>query len=128
MGSHIFLNFFKKNKIIVIFPLLICWVISAQHGFLQFHILKVFLIDYGTPAVELVHGVLWEMLFKFFIQVFSIIILVSYNNIIKINTLFQIFCPKIILKKTESPFVLIFLTIFNAAVFLIPWHCEPLRY
>uniref|UniRef100_A0A914YEL2 Uncharacterized protein n=1 Tax=Panagrolaimus superbus TaxID=310955 RepID=A0A914YEL2_9BILA len=69
-------NLFRRSKVSVIPPLAVCSAIAAEHGFLQFYIVKVFIADFKAPAISLIHGALWEICIRFAFSLAAIIVLV----------------------------------------------------
>lgn len=72
-----FRNIFRRPKASIVPPLLVCGAIAAQHGFLQFYIVKVFLGDYNAPTIALIYGALWEICIRLAFTIAGIVVLVS---------------------------------------------------
>uniref|UniRef100_A0A914P5E3 Uncharacterized protein n=1 Tax=Panagrolaimus davidi TaxID=227884 RepID=A0A914P5E3_9BILA len=103
-------NFFRRTKASVIPPLAVCSAIAAQHGFLQFYVVKIFIADFKAPAISLIHGALWEIFIRFAFSLAVIVVLIAF--------------PKTFLLGLKSPRLLILLAIISSLSFIIPWHRE----
>uniref|UniRef100_A0A7E4W9E5 Transmembrane protein n=1 Tax=Panagrellus redivivus TaxID=6233 RepID=A0A7E4W9E5_PANRE len=96
-----------RSRDSVLPPLFVCGAIAAQHGFVQFYILKIFMVEFKASAGALIGGAIWLMFIRFVFSVTGIVSMLMFKKEISHFWSIKMMVP---------------LAGLSAVGFLVPWH------